>query len=151
MPWRALTNNDILSGMTSREVDLLGTTGGDADDRLPDIISLLTAEIRGMIATHRSNSLDEDTTKLPESFIARAAILARWRLMASIPNYTPSEARKLEYEKAEAFFGRVSKGEIRPEASDNPIINTVPDPKPGAGAESWSAGSRTGRARMDGL
>lgn len=151
MPWRALTENDVLSGMTSREVPNLGQTGGVSDDRLPGILELLTSEIRGMIATHRSNQLDSDEDKIPVSFIARAAIIARWRLMASIPNYTPSESRKLEYEKAEDFFKRVAKGEIRPEAPDNPIENTVPDPKPGAGASYWAAGSRTGRTRMDGL
>lgn len=149
--WRALTTTDMLSGLTSREQEILSTAGGDDDDRLPGIISDVTAEVRGRIATWTANQLDADTTKMPGSFIARAAALARWRLMASIPNYTPSEARKLEYEKAEKFFESVAAGKMRPEAPDDPITNTVPQELPGRGAYYNSPGSRTGRTRMDGL
>lgn len=152
MSWRALTQADLLAGLTSREADMLSQSGGGADDRMPGIIEQITAEIRGRIATWKSNQLSIAQDHIPLSFVARASAVARWRLMASIPNYQPSEARKLEYEAAEKFFEQVGRGTMRPEPPDDPIANTVPAEVPATGAEIVSsAGSRTGRTRMDGL
>jgi hypothetical protein len=141
-PWIALTTADLDEVLH------------DAEQSLTDIatatLASLTAEIRGMIATWSPNTLSADSTKIPLAFKARALVLARWRITTSTPNYTEDENRKLEYEKAEAFFASVAKGAIRPEPADDAIPTTVPAEQPARVEVVTGPGSRTGRTRMDG-
>ena len=153
MEWTTLTEDDLLSSMTIRERDDFAKTsvGISVDDRVTPILADLVAEVRGYIATWSPNSISADATKIPPSFKARALAIARWRVLITIPNYQPGDARKLEYEKADAFFMSVAKGQIRPEPADDATATAVPSEKP-AGVEIVSApGSRTGRTRMDGI
>ena len=143
MEWIALTETDLLDVMQTSEVDLSAT--------VPAVLANLTAEIRGMIATWSPNTLSADATLIPPSFKARALALARWRILTSVPDYQPDEARRLEYEAAEKFFNLVSIGKIRPEPADDATTTEVPTEKP-AGVEIVSSpGSRTGRDRMNGI
>ena len=142
MAWREITQADL--DMTDRELSAVTA-------RVSGVLAAITTEVRNRISTWRSNRLSSDPSLLPDSFIARAAIIARWRLLAFLPGYEPSEARRTEYNNAESFFRDVAAGRMRPEEPDDPAENTVPQEKPGLGADSWSAGSRTGRDRMDGL
>lgn len=139
--------------MSQRERDDFAKTsvGATVTDRLLPILADLTAEIRGYIATWSPNTISADATKIPPSFKAKALSIARWRLLITIPGYTPGEARKLEFEKADMFFNKVAEGKIRPEPADDAQATEVPSEKP-AGVEIVSApGSRTGRARMNGI
>ncbi|MEI6655350.1 MAG: hypothetical protein WCP45_11320 [Verrucomicrobiota bacterium] len=153
MLWITLTEDDILSGMTQRERDDFAKTSSASTvpDRLLPILSDLIAEIRGYIVTWAPNTISADTTLIPPSFKAKAVALARWRMLASIPGYQPGEARKLEYEKADAFFLSVAKGAIRPEPADDAVTTAVPTEKPSRVEIVSAPGSRTGRARMDGI
>jgi hypothetical protein len=153
MTWTELTEIDLLSSMTSRERNDFGvtSTGYDVTDRVVPILSDLVAEIRGYIATWSPNTISANEAFIPPSFKARALAIARWRLLITIPGYQPGDARKLEYEKADAFFLSVAKGQIRPEPADDAVINPVPSEKPSAVEVVSSPGSRTGRARMDGI
>jgi hypothetical protein len=140
--WIALTPADLAEVLHDAELALT--------DIAASTLESLTAEIRGIIATWSPNTLSADTTKIPASFKARALVLARWRICRSFPNYTEDEERKLEYEKAEAFFANVAKGVIRPEPADDATENTVPAEKPARVEIVTGPGSRTGRTRMDG-
>ena len=153
MEWKPLTEEDALSGMTQRERDDFAKTsvGYSVTDRLLPIIEDLVAEIRGYIATWSPNTLSADTTLIPPSFKAKAVSLLRWRLLTTIPGYSPGEARKLEYEKAETFFRDVAKGVIRPEPADDAVVTAVPTEKPSNVQIVSSPGSRTGRSRMNGI
>lgn len=153
MIWITLTDEDLLSSMTMRErEDFAKVSGGGAVyDRVIPILTDLVAEIRGYIATWSPNTISADATLIPPSFKAKAISIARWRVLTSIPGYQPGEARKLDFEKADAFFNRVAEGKIRPEPADDAIASKVPNEKP-SGVQIVSApGSRTGRDRMDGI
>ena len=153
MTWTPLTPDDLLSSITFREREdfaKISTTLG-VPDRVIPLLADLVAEIRGYIATWSPNTLSADPTLIPPSFKAKALSIARWRLLITIPGYDPKEARKLDFEKADAFFMAVAKGQIRPEPADDAIVTGVPSEKP-AGVQIVSGpGSRTGRERMDGI
>jgi len=150
--WVKLTEDDLLSSMTQRERDDFSkvATGASVPDRVIPILSDLTAEIRGYIATWSPNTISADASLIPPSFKAKALAIARWRVLITIPRFEPGDARKLEYEKADGFFMSVAKGQIRPEPADDFVVTKVPTQNP-AGVEVVSGpGSRTGRDRMNG-
>lgn len=153
MIWTTLTEDDLLSSMTLRERDDFAKTsvGVTVTDRVLPILADLTAEIRGYIATWSPNTISAEPENIPPSFKAKAMAIARWRLLVTIPGYQPGEARKLEYEKADAFFLSVAKGQIRPEPADDAIATAVPGEKPNGVEIVSGPGSRTGRTRMDGI
>jgi hypothetical protein len=149
--WVTLTEDDILSGMTVRERDDFAKTsvGTTVTDRIIPVLTDLTAEIQGMIASRADNPTPPSESVIPAEFKARAVSIARWRVLISIPGYQPGEARKLDFEKADAFFMQVSQGKIRPRAevavdapsstptsgtwnSENKFVGRMnPTPKPG--------------------
>lgn len=161
--WVTLTEDDILSGMTKRERDDFASTsvGVAVTDRILPILADLVAEIQGMIASRADNPVPPSETVIPAEFKARAVSIARWRVLISIPGYQPGDARKLDYEKADAFFMQVAQGKIRPRAevavdappstptsgtwnSENRIVGRMnPTPKPGV------QGGGTGRYAND--
>ncbi|GAA5482059.1 hypothetical protein [Haloferula sargassicola] len=151
-PWVTVTANDVLGAMTKREREDFATVSTDVEvpDRVTPILADLVAEIRGYITTWSQNTVSADSTKIPQSFRARALDLARARVLATIPGYDQGEDRRKATEAAESFFKRVADGKIRPEPAEDARANTTPNEVP-AGVE-WSApGSRTGRNRMNGL
>ena len=136
MPWVTLTTDDILSGMTLREREDFAkvSTGMSVPDRLEPILVDLVQEIQGFIASRQDNPLPPSADVIPAEFKARAISIARWRTLITIPGYNPNDARKLDYEKADAFFNAVAKGQIRPraEVSSN-------DPAPVRPSGSWNS------------
>lgn len=149
--WVTLTEDDILSGMTLRERDDFAKTsvGTTVTDRIIPLLADLTAEIQGMIASRADNPTPPSELVIPAEFKARAVSVARWRVLISIPGYQPGDARKLDYEKADAYFMQVAQGKIRPRAeavpnaaaatptsgtwnSENKFVGRMnPTPKPG--------------------
>ena len=152
MIWSPLTPADLSGIMTAAEAELSTASAAyGTPDRITPVLANLTAEIRSMIATWAPNSLSAVAANIPPGFKAQALIIARWRVLTAIPDYAQDENRRKEYEAATAFFLQVAKGIIRPEPADDAIASTVPTEKP-AGVQIISApGSRTGRARMDGI
>lgn len=152
MPWIFLTPDHLKSAMTAKEVTDFGksVTDGTPDDRVIPILADLTQEIRGYIASFSQNKLSADETLIPATFKSKALAVARWNVLTSIPGYTPGEARKISFERADTFFKDVARGTIRPEVPDDAVTPDVPAEKP-AGAQWQAAGSRTGRKRMNGL
>lgn len=150
--WVTITENDVLDSMSKRERDDFAKVSADPSrpDRLPGIIAGMISEVRGYIATWSTNTLSADPANIPPGFLARALVVIRWRVLTSVGSYEPSEARKLEYERAETFFGKVAKGEIRPQPAPDAVPNPVPSEAP-SGVQWTAPGSRTGRSRMDGL
>lgn len=143
MLWIPLLAADLEDVMQTGEADLAPT--------VDSVLANLTAEIRGMIATWSPNTLSADASLIPPSLKARALAVARWRILTSVPNYEPDDARKLEYEAAEKVLQLVATGKFRPEPADDATPTTVPTEKP-AGVEIVSGpGSRTGRDRMSGM
>ena len=153
MTWTPLTTDDLLSSITVHERDDFAQTSTTAGvpDRVIPLLEDLVTEIRGYIATWSPNTLSADPTLIPPSFKAKAVSIARWRLLITVPGYNPGDARKMDFEKADAFFTKVAEGKIRPEPADDAVVTGVPTEKP-AGVQIVSGpGSRTGRERMDGI
>ncbi len=153
VPWVALSADDLLSAMTDREREDFGkvSTTLSVPDRVIPILADLVQEVRGYIGSNSANTLSADPLLIPSEFKGKALAVARWNVLASIPNYKPGDARKDAYEKADAFFTAVAKGTIRPRPAPDAEVNPVPSAKPAGVEVVSSAPSRTGRARMDGL
>lgn len=131
--WAELTEAEILSGLTEKERESFAkaSVGLTVPDRLAPIIRQLIDEIHGYIGSRADNPAPPSASVIPKAFMARAASLARWRVLISVPGYQPGDARKLDYENAEAFFLKVAKGEIRPPA-DRPADAPAPTKSTGA-------------------
>ena len=153
--WIKLTREHLISALSKKEREDFGKTSVEevGDDRVIEILSDLTAEIRGYIGSWAQNAtLSTDATQIPPEFKAKALSIARWRLLISIPGYSPGKSRELDFEKADAFFNEVAKGRIRPAPADDAVPNTVPDEAHQPGVEVvTSQPPRTGRAKMNGL
>ena len=152
-PWVALSAVNLLSSMTFREREDFAkvSVGTEVTDRVIPILADMVNEIRGYIGSHSRNTLSADPLLIPSEFVAKAMAIARWRVLITIPKFDPGDARKLEYEKADAFFVSVAKGTIRPRPAPDAEANPVPAEIP-AGVQVVSGpGSRTGRQRMDGI
>jgi hypothetical protein len=153
-PWITLTRDHLLASLTESERERFGKASmPPGDDRIIEILSNLTKEIRGYIGSWAQNeTLSQDATQIPPEFKRNALSIARWDLLSSIPGYQPGEARKLSYEKAEAFFAKVAEGKIRPAPAPDAIANTVPEEQRQPGVQIVaSQPKRTGRQNMNGL
>lgn len=128
-PWVALSVDSLLSAMTDREVEDFGKVSVKVSvpDRVIPILADLVNEIRGYIGSHSRNTLSADPLLVPSEFVAKAMAIARWRVLTSIPGYKPGEARKDEYDKADAFLLSVAKGTIRPRPAPDAEANPVPE------------------------
>lgn len=137
--WVTLTEDDVLSGMTQREREdfAKSATSSRVPDRMVPILSDLVAEIQGYIASRADNPTPPSETVIPAEFKARAVSIARWRVLITIPGYTPGESRKLDYEKAETFFSLVAQGKIRPRAEV--VVGATPAIPPSG---SWNSENR---------
>ena len=153
MTWTALSANDLLSSLTTREREDFGKTSVavGVPDRVIPILADLTAEIRGYIGSHSTNTLSADATLIPPEFKAKALAIARWRVLTTIPGYQPGEARKLEYEKADAFFISVAKGTIRPTPATDAIASEVPNSTPAPAPRITARTRNFGRDQQDGI
>lgn len=152
--WITLTRDHLISALSNKEREDFGktSTANPGDDRIPAILADLTAEIRDHIGSWSQNTLSAVESAIPPGFKAKALSVARWRLLISIPNYTPGDARKLDFEKADKFFERVAEGKIRPKPAPDAVPSEIPLQEPEHGVQIVSApGLRTGRARTNGL
>lgn len=154
MEWKPLTEDDALSAMTKKERDDFATTSVDnasVSDRLQPILDDLVAEIRGYISTWSPNTLSADATLIPPGFKSNALAIARWRLLTTIPGYSPGSSREKDYDNAVSFFKQVAAGTIRPQPADDAEANDTPSENPSGVQIINSPGSRTGRDRMNGI
>jgi phage gp36-like protein len=95
--------------------------GGDTPvDRVPGILSDVTALVRSYIASCERNVMDADSTLIPRMALHHALAIARWRVLTALPKYAPGEARKEEYEKAILFLEEMAKCKIMPPRPLNP-------------------------------
>ena len=152
-PWVALSVTSLLSAMTDREVEDFGKVSVKVSvpDRVIPILADLVNEIRGYIGSHSRNTLSADPLLIPSEFVAKAMAIARWRVLTSIPNYKPGDARKDEYDKADAFFVSVAKGTIRPRPAPDAEANPVPEGKAHPSPKINARKRRYGRDQQDGI
>lgn len=120
--WVALSETDLQGAMTAKERDIFGMTvvDGAPSDRVPGILSDVTALVRSYIASCERNVMDVDSTLIPRMAVHHALAIARWRLLTALPKYAPGDARKEEYERAIGFLEEMAKCKIMPPRSLNP-------------------------------
>jgi hypothetical protein len=152
-PWVALTTEDVTSAMTAVEAARFGgaSTGSGPADRAETILADLVQEIRGYIATWAQNTLSLDTTLIPPAFKAKALSIARWRLLIAVPGMPTDDARKADFEKADAFFLKVAEGKIRPQPAPDAVANPVPQERPQATPRISARKRRFSRDQQDGI
>lgn len=137
--WATLTEDDILSGMTQKERDDFAKTsvGVTVTDRLLPILANMVAEIQGLIASRSDNPTPPSEDVIPVEFKRHAVCIVRWDVLISIPGYSPGDGRKLAYENANTFFGKVAEGKIRPRAE---VAEDAPAATPTSGT--WNSENR---------
>ena len=85
--WVTITEEEIKTAMTAKERDIFGMTvvDGTPSDRVPAILSDVTALVRSYIGSCERNLLDANAALIPRMAMHHALAIARWRLLTSIP------------------------------------------------------------------
>jgi hypothetical protein len=136
MAWITPTETDLGARLASAELAALQTAAvGDYGNTVPDVLASVVAEVRGRVAANPANSLGDAGT-IPEELKAAALAIARWRILTRLPGMRSlqDEARRAEYNDAQALLTAVARGEFAIEQPDDPIeadIGGVPDPDVG--------------------
>lgn len=140
MDWQTFTDADVLKEFTPAERATLNNIQG-ATNGLPDICTDVIAEFRQAISDAGTDVSGADDGKIPAGFKAKAAALARWRWLISIPSAKSMQTpeRKEAADKAEELINDIATG-------DRPV--TAPDSETG-GIAGPSFGTRGGTATND--
>lgn len=129
MTWQTFTDADVLKEFTPAEQATLNNIQG-ATHALPNICGEVIAEFRQAISDAGTDISAADDETIPAGFKAKAAALARWRWLISIPqakNMQTAE-RKEAATGAEKLIEDIAKGD-RPVASppsedEAPVVRT---------------------------
>lgn len=102
MSWRAITENDIRSGLNSTEdvVFRENLLASGQTDPFAQISAQVTSLFRDAIRANPSNELDGDATTLPESAIFHAVAIIRQRLAARFSGAMEEDKTRGEEAKA---------------------------------------------------
>ncbi len=144
--WITITEDDLKTALTVKEREIfgMGVSGTSPVDRVPGILSDVTALVRSYIASCERNVMDADPTLIPRMALHHALAIARWRVLTSLPKYVPGDARKEEYDRAISFLEEMAKCKVMPPRPLNP--------EPSATTPQTSNSPRvTGRRRRYGL
>lgn len=112
MPWTTLTEDHVLDGLSSVDLDALRKIqqAPGSIDPMPGILSRVASEVQGYVAVRYA--VGQPGT-VPEQLLGSAAAIARWRLLGSLPIARLStEHRKGEYEDAKATLLNVAAGKF---------------------------------------
>jgi hypothetical protein len=144
MSWITLTADNIRGRLAKDEIDgyvIAGNQEQDGVDTLAEIISQVTAMVRGKVASNRDNlsKLGPDGT-IPDECLFAACTIARDALVGSLPlSEGATEVRKEELRKAHSFLDDVASGKVRIEDSNG----TMPE------AETTSSTAYGGSSLLD--
>lgn len=124
--WIPITEDDLKNALTVKERDIFGmaVSGDTPTDRVPGILSDVTALVRSYIASCERNVMDVDASLIPRMAMHHALAIARWRVLTTLPKYVPGDARKEEYERAMTFFEEMAKCKVMPPRPLNPEAGT---------------------------
>ena len=112
MPWREITEEDLLSALTEPESSAYTMAAiGRGQDTFDDAMRMTVHKVRGYIADNQANVLAAGLT-LPDRVIADALALMRWNVLTRLP-VAISDERTTAYKDAIRFFERVADGKVR--------------------------------------
>ena len=116
MAWVTLAQTHILARMTENERANYEKSGDPtaAIDRLPEIISQVTSEIRARVQSCPKNKVIGAAGTIPEECLSAACVLCKLYLIASVPAMEEffEKVREKELEMANNFLDKVSACEI---------------------------------------
>jgi len=130
MPWIALTEEHVLEGLSTVDLDALRKIqqAPGALDPMPGILARTASEVQGYVATRYPVG---QAGTVPDQLLSAAAAIARWRLLGSLPiRQLSTEHRKGEYDDAWSRLRDVSAGKF---ALDIPTSPATTQPGPAAG------------------
>lgn len=136
MAWITLTEAHLGERLAAAELAALQSAAvGAYGNTVPDVLASVVAEVRGRTAANKANALGAAGT-IPEELKAAALAIARWRILSRLPGMKSfqDEARRLEFEKADALLVSTAKGEFAVEQPEAPIeadVGSVPAPDVG--------------------
>ena len=110
MSWVAITEADILTHISGAELSALRAAAladGQADPVQPSI-DQVTAQVRGYVAGCSSNTLDSDTTTIPDRLLASACDMVIVAIIGRIPGYELDDKREDNYDKAIRLMEQVA-------------------------------------------
>lgn len=112
MSWRAITEDDLRSSITSGEDVALRTAliaSGQADP-FTQVAGQVVRSFRDAIRSNPKNRLHADETYLPEGAIYHAVAVIRFRLLSRFVSELITDDRRLEQKQAMDWLGYVRAG-----------------------------------------
>jgi len=116
--WRKLTEDDLTSRLSRAEIEAYSRSASFATNPVSSILSDVTEEVRGYIASGRKCRMGPDGT-IPSMLVSSALSLAVIYLLGRI-GISPNEARSKAATDAYAVLNKVSSGGIIPEDYGEP-------------------------------
>lgn len=109
--WRAITENDLFSGMNAAEISAVRTKAlaEGQTDPVPEVIAQVTKDIREAIRSCKDNRLSPDDSLVPEASILHAVPIIRHRLGTRFGGLIKGgEERLEEYRRANKYLDMVA-------------------------------------------
>jgi len=102
MSWSAITEAKLLTQISGDELEALraAALADGQDDPVDPSIEQVTDEVRGYVAGCRSNTLDDDATKIPDRLMRAAVIMVIVEIIGRVPGYEVEEKRQKRYDQA---------------------------------------------------
>jgi len=122
MSWTTITINDLNNAKAGALVSALRSAalGRGQPDPSTDIIATIIARIRAEISGCETNTLDQDTTKIPRSLLSIASRMViremQGRLLMEL---TATELKQQDLD--ESYLKRINSCEVPVEKPDDPI------------------------------
>lgn len=133
MSWRAITEDDLFSGMNKQEIAAVRTkalTDGQSDP-IEEVVAQVTMAIRESIRSCKDNRLHPDETYLPEAAILHAVPIIRHRLLTRFGGLIKGgEDRLEEYRRANRYLDQVASCAQAVERYGDEEAAAAPQPAP---------------------
>jgi len=141
--WIPITTADVYSALQAPELDSLRTAAlaVTQGDPVLDAIAVVVPRVRGFIASHPGNKIDQDATLIPPELFQDAVWLVIQALKIRLGDAVPfSDSQKTILTRAEADLHQVALGQLRVSIPQNPEV--TPSIQSGGGAEIASTRTR---------
>lgn len=111
MAWRAITDDDLFSGMNVNEITAVRTKAlnDGQSDPIPEVVDQVTKDIREAIRSCKDNRLAPTATHIPAAAILHAVPIIRHRLGTRFAGLIKSGDDRLEeYRRANKYLDMVA-------------------------------------------
>lgn len=120
MAWRKVTESDLISSLSQKEVNAFRTSSEFEHDPVEQLLAGIVAKVRGYIRASRTVALDPDESKIPEALVSDAMDYVRYEILTRM-NLVVNESRTKAYERAVETFKEVANGTFKVEPGVEPV------------------------------